>query len=330
MTLLYHTGFEMGYNPVHESDMSDVARVLIRTDDVHTGTYALRVASGTVDEWCRFAVDGTPANVGVSVWINPLDTFNEFNSLHVALRLVTGEFIDLQWNDDSHTFDLYVDDVLTALGTQAVPYIEYFHLSFHTLVSNAGSVDVLIDGVISINYSGDTLPIAAVAQVDYVYFRQNSSNREYHIDDLAVSANEVMPDIRVDALLPSADDTAQWTPFGGGVNYDEVNSVPPNDATYVETDLNNQRDLYELDDWDDTDKSPVGVQGWWRVYKTVANTDAIEPVLESGATVDVGAVIPLATTLAYYYKEYDVDPNTLAEWTDAAIDAMKLGMDSVV
>jgi len=288
-----------------------------------TGGYAVRDNAATA----RMPAGGV-ANPSASFWVYPRDPWSYSASIWgVRFDLSTGENIALRWDSTNKTFDAYVDGVKVADGTIIVPSNDWFHVQFYVVIADAGSIQVKIDGKLSIDYSGDTQPGAA-AVANYFTIYNNVSSYVYY-DDLAIGYGGFLGDIRCIDIRPSAD-TAQddWTPSAGD-NYSTIDETPPSDADYNETNVDAQADELALGDFDGVTYNPVAVTAWVRAQMLAATGDSIKVGIDSGGTDDV-TEHALSTTWQYYFHTADLNPADAAEWEDADIDALLLRYESVI
>jgi hypothetical protein len=114
-------------------------------------------------------------------------------------------------------------------------------------------------------------------------------------------------------------------------NYTCVDETPSDDdTTYVSTDTNDQNpevDLYNLP------ASAIGALDTINsvtVYHNVRSSSntykaAWKPACKTEATEYFGTLVNPTTTYTEYSKQYLVNPNTLAAWTLAEINALQIG-----
>jgi len=320
-------GFDNGTLRFVTGDMSgNVA--LLAVPAPHTGAYSLRLGAhaGTI----RYSVTGTPANCSVSFWIN-LSTHYDVTAPPVYFYLTTGETIGIIWDFVNHTYDAYVDDVKVADGTVTVLMNDWFQVQLYAVIDNAGSIQVKIGGQLSIDYSGDTLPIGAAAQVEYVYFSMVGDAGTYlYLDDIVWGTGGYLGDCRVEWLPPDADTGVDdWLKSVGGDAYAVVDEIPASNADYLYTDTDAQSTELELTDWDDTDKTPLFVTAWARAYEDAATAESLKVGVDSGGVDDVTEYI-MTDAYQYYDHFMDENPDGPAAWDNAAIDALKHRLESVI
>ena len=319
-------GFDNGLLRVRQADYN--GNVAVGSTYKHTGAYSLSIS--WTGAWVRYAVTGTPANCSVSVWLNMDACWNISDGFRVEFDLSTGETIDLRWDGTNHTFDAYVDDFKVADGTINLPSTGWFHLQFYAVIDNAGSINVKIGGQESIAYSGDTLPDAAAAEVAYVRFFGTLNLAGLLIDNLVWGTGGYLGDCRVEWLAPNADTAVEeWSLSTGVDSYALVDEVPPNTTDYLYTDTDAQETELELADWDDTDKTPLCVTAWARAYEDAATAESLRIGVDSGGVDDITEYI-MTDNWLYYSHFMNENPDGPAPWDNAAIDALKHRIESVI
>ena len=325
-------GFDNGAIRPLSTEFSSAVNVKIENDGsyVKTGLYSCML-QGT-NTWLRYAITGTPANCSVSCWVVVREAWNENLGCGIIFVLTTGEEIALKWDSTDKTFDAYVDGGKVEDGTIFIDAQgDFFQVQFYAVIDNAGSINVKIGGQESIAYSGDTLPIGASAQVEYIKFYNNIGGVDcMTIDDVIWGTGGYLGDIRVEWIPPNADTAVDdWLKSVGGDAYAVVDEVPPNSTDYLYTDTNAQSTELELTDWDDTDKTPLIVTAWALAYEDAATAESLKVGVDSGGVDDVTEHI-MTDAYQYYNHFMDENPDGPAAWDNAAIDALKHRIESVI
>ena len=298
----------------------------IQTAQKHTGTYSALVST---NGWFRYPITGTPDNCSISVWIR-LQNLWSSGACHISLVLTTGEEIKIQWNSTSKSWDFYVDGVLTASGTTYVEYDTWHNIQFWSFFDNAGFGRVKINGVLDINYSGDTLPVAADASVAYLMFYNPSGNDNWYIDDVAWGTDDYLGDCRVEWVKPNADTAVEdWTPSTGVDSYAMVDEVPLSDSDYLYTPNNADETELALTAWDGTGKTPLLVVAWVRAREEAATGEQLNVGIDSNGTDDV-TLHTVSDDYRYYDHVMQQNPDGPAAWNEAAIQAALSRIEAVI
>lgn len=296
-----------------------------QTTAPHTGAYSLRhQATG----WIRYPFTGTPNNGSMTAWIWLEGDYSIDNVVWLRFELSSGEFIDLRWDGTNHTFDAYVDGSKVADGTVS-PADDWFNVQFYTVVDNSGSIQCLISGQQSINYSGDTLPVGASAEVVYVYLHRQASSGYTYTDDFAWGTGGLLGDCRVDYLAPNADTAVDdWTATAGD-SYQCVDEKPANDSDYIYSSVNAEATELDLDAFSGTGKVIKGVSVIGRAKEDVATAEQLELGVDSNGTDDTDTKT-MTDGFLYYTYFLENNPDDAAPWEDADIDALKVRVEAVI
>jgi hypothetical protein len=282
---------------------------------------------GGVGRWVRYAVSGTPDNASIGLWVDPAEQWNNDNGFSIELLLSTSEIIEIRWDGTNHIFDAWVDGVKVADGSEA-PANEYFHVQFYAFIDNSGFIRTKIDGVLDINYSGDTLPAGATAQITHVYLTVNFSGNVYW-DDFVLATGDYTGDIRVDYIAPTAD-TAQddWTASAGD-SFSCIDEVPRSTADYIYTQTNGHATELDLGAWTETNKTPVLVDAMGAAQQDAATGESLKVGVDSNG-IDDTTEYALSTAWKYYHHYMAQDPDGPGAWDDAAIEALKYRVEAVI
>jgi hypothetical protein len=131
-------------------------------------------------------------------------------------------------------------------------------------------------------------------------------------------------------LYPNAaGDLSAWTPNGAGANYTKVMEHPADDdATYVSTPTVGAIDLYNLDDITPSFAGTIkGAQALWLVKKSDTGTGSIKGQWKSaGSTLEGLEFHPSAGVYLYDIQAERKSIFTAADWTQAEINALQIGM----
>jgi len=129
---------------------------------------------------------------------------------------------------------------------------------------------------------------------------------------------------RVRSLPPSSDHLAEWSGTGPP-NYAEVGENGADDTDYIETDVDNATDIYNVTDTVEPD-AIYAVKLEAEAKNTTVGTPSLEFQLKSGASTETAkeTVDNASYELFTHYNE--ADPATGSDWTNTAIDAMRAGL----
>ena len=314
-----------------------------RTDNIHmsgfsinaatynTGPYGISAAYGG---YIRYDIPDAANNASVSLWMHPgsiLGGWAISQSLRVEFELSTGQYVGVRWNETEKTLNAYVDGVSVATGSVAVGFCDWFQVQLYVIVDNAGYIGCKIGGQLALDYSGDTLPDGAAAEVDHLRVTAgNSAAQNVYFDDIVYGRGGFLGDCRSAWIKPSADTVVnEWTPSTAVDHYTTVDEVPSNITDYLYTDTDGIEEELELENWDGAGKTPVAVTAWARAYEDVATAESLQVGVDSDGVDDVTEYI-MTDVYTYYSHFMDENPDGPAAWDNAAINALKLRLESVI
>ncbi len=194
--------------------------------------------------------------------------------------------------------------------------------------TSSGVVQVKINGVLDINYSGNTTPGAT--SVNGVRLNENTTGNPWHVYDNFIIDNSAWPgNTRIQAIKPTAaGNSTQWTPDTGS-NWDRVDEVPPSDTDYNWCNQANLVDLFTFGDLQgqvDTVKC-VQVQA-----RAVRNGDPMPTKLQLGVRSDgvnyFSSSLDVTTSAKGFAALWETDPATSQAWTVNGVNNAEFGYKS--
>lgn len=206
----------------------------------------------------------------------------------------------------------------------------YVEIEFVRNASTSGIVNIYVNGVAVLNISGANTGSASIASVS-IGAGVSASAVNVDIDDVYISDSaSKLGECRIDLLVPTSDDSVQWTPNSGSTNYTQVDEGPTDgDSTFVSSLTPGNVDVYNLSNLGATPSSILAVRGVVAARKDNASTRQYRAGLVSGATTSNGAT--KAASLSYVLTEdlWTTDPNTGSAWTITALDALKIRLEDI-
>ena len=234
--------------------------------------------------------------------------------------------------DSSRRLVIYTGNVWRAIGTITLSLSAWYLIEVHVLISDTGVVEVRLDGILDVSYSGDTKP-GAEETINVCRYCGN----EVQFDDLAMNDisgtvdNSWCGDGKVVMLTPNANgDLSQLMGSDADQidNYLLVDEFPKDDdTTYVEGSVVDEKDLYNFTDFGLNVQEIKRVWAEARARDTVADAGLVALALKTYATEYVGPDVTLFTTFTKQIlgTVHTVNPNTSAAWTPAELDALQAG-----
>ena len=221
---------------------------------------------------------------------------------------------------------------LLATGTKSLGINTTYLIEVRFKVADSGGrVEVKVDGVSDIDFTGDTKPDAntqfdkvrlgtgpAIAYTTYAYF-----------DNFIMDDTGWIGDTKIQAVVPNgAGTTTGWTPSAGN-NWDCVDEKPASDADYVSINANDVTDTYATGNLAGTIGAIKCVQVQSRMRTDGAPTPSnLKLVVRSGGTDYLSSNKTVPAAEKSFWNLLETDPADAAAWTEADVNAMEIGVKS--
>ena len=241
------------------------------------------------------------------------------------------------------TVAAYLGGTGTLLGTSAhdvLPRTGWFYLEVKATIASGtgGSVVVRINNAVGLSVAGANTQATSNAGVVGMQWTYLSPANSYVPDTLQIAhyyccdmsgpapGNDFLGDVRVQTLLPIADEAVQFTPNGKDANWKNAATAPPLPLVDFNSDSTpGHQDLFGMAPVAAGLGTVFGVNLKTLLAKSDAGPRTMADVLKSGASVTAGAPVSLGTTPTQYRRILQTDPATSQAWTQAAVDAIKAG-----
>jgi hypothetical protein len=203
--------------------------------------------------------------------------------------------------------------------------------------ATTGRVIIYVDGTKVIDFTGNTKNTGTSNSIDLVRFKASKyvgASTLIQIDDLYVcddtgsTNNTFLGDVRVQAMLPTgAGSSTQFTPTGSANNWQNVNEVPYNNATYNASSTIGQIDLYALGDLTAGTTGVFATQSVAHMQKSDAGTGNVKVAIKSGAMTYYDPTQSLGSSVTAYTAVRETNPATSTAWTVSAANAIEAGVE---
>ena len=237
----------------------------------------------------------------------------------------------------SNGIDAYVNNVKVADGGVS-PFAAdtWWLVEIHFKLDDAnGVIQTKINGILDIDYSGDTKPDASTV-FDNIYFNQSSLTASQYLDDIAINDttgsedNSWCGDGHSVCIKPNADgDNIDLTGSDEDKtdNYAMVDDIPSDgDTTYVYGDTVDDYDLYELT----APSLPTNhtiTRIWAEARAKDPDTGDIALMIKAGTTEDDSDDTTLTTAYsAIKGEEYLLNPDDSEAWEAADLNDLQVGV----
>lgn len=332
---------------------------LLDQTHVRTGSWALRLFSNAgAGQAARRTLLASQTEVGMAtaLYLDALPS-TEFNGGGLAptglfphvFRDATNQFqlsigigtdgAIVVWNRGFYDGGGGVHGTLLARSGQAVRAKSFTHIETHVGVDSvAGFVEVRVDGVTVINITGvNTDPVGSGEYSQCSIGTSPGSTStigcNVWIDDLftwngdGTQNNDFVGDQKVYYLVPNGDTAqADWTPSSGSVSYAMVDEIPPDDADYLSLATPTGDTDLSITDVPAEVVAVAAVMPIMRCLKDDAGTCGIAPSILQASTYASGGTQAVTTAAQYFGQVFEVDPVSLAPFTPADVNSLKLAL----
>lgn len=321
-TPLFGTGFELGTLGIGTGIISSKYGTASISGTGHTGNYAVKMGTWGGESYFQFNVASGHDTIDFGVWLKGCYGRTGFR---IEIGLDSG-YLRLHFN--STYYRLYHSDNGYIASGSVQLNSGWYNLQARIVIGAAGSVDVKIDGILDIAFSGDVQPGTAT-EVTYIRYYVVTYDSLY-VDDFTYGTGGWPGDLRFDIMVPNGDTaTEEFALSEGADSYALLDTVPANDAKYLSSAVNGQQTIVDVTDWDSANKIPQFAVAWARAKKDTATAQQIKLINSDGVDERIGSAEDLLTTWTFVYKLMLTAPDGGA-WEDADADALQLGAESVI
>src|SRR3989304_5953104 len=295
---------------------------------VRTGLYSYRAAAGTYGQKQFSSL--SEAYYRFSIAFDNLACTDFFKWLSSSTELGS-----LRRNNSTGKIDVYVGTSTYVASSTINPTLGTIYLIevYIKIADSGGVIQVKIDGVLDITFTGDTKP---GANTTFDTVRYYGGSQYWYFDDLAMNDttgsvdNSWCGDGKVILLKPNANgDSSQWDGSDGNQvdNYLLVDDIPSDDdPTYVQSAILANKDLYNLAASGLSDVAILRVFGEARARDLVAEGQKAALVLKTNGGVYEGPGNSLLTSYNRIVGPvYRLNPQSGLEWSVAELDAAQVG-----
>ena len=254
--------------------------------------------------------------------------------------------VSVYWNGMTNQIDLYVGGVLQNSAASAIFATQeiYHNCGLDVKIAVAGWATFYVEGVAIVTFSGDTtVGSASIDSIRFTAYVDASTawSSYVYIDDIYVddtsgeASAAVPPSLTFELVHPNADGTSSGLTGSDGDqinNYLLVDEVTPDDdATYVYGASSGIKDTYNMAAMsvlaaDIEVQSVIPIADARKV--NVALDVKYQSIVRSNVTETVGAAQAVDTAYALYWDRVTLDPNGSVAWTEAAVNAMEIGLQT--
>jgi len=348
MALLWFDGFE-SYEA--GTDIAALSPLLSQYSTV-IGAYGRRggnaIFMNGINDWHMVKVSGTPATIvcGFAIYL-PSETTPVYSPTAIWIRLddaSEGGNTHLKFYINGSRLIEVRNNALTLLGTTSGHTIDgntWYYIEIKATISDTvGQITINVDEVerLSTMADKDTLngsnayvggvKLGGVNGPTAIYY-----DDLYILDDSGTKNNDFLGDVRVDVLRPNGAGTyTDFTPSAGS-NYENVDEAfgPDDDTTYNDGSTVADQDSYALENLPAPAGTTIyGVKSQITVRKTDAGSRECKLLTRAGTTDDLGDTIILSDSFTTHTKIFEDNPDDSADWEDADVNGMEVGVEITV
>jgi len=196
---------------------------------------------------------------------------------------------------------------------------------------STGVFQVKVNGLLEIDYSGNTTPGAAtITNIRLAYYGVTPYYGAAYYDNFILDDADWPGNTKIQAIVPTgAGNSTQWTP-SAGANYECVDEVPPSEADYVATNTIGHLDQFAAGNLVGTIGSVKCVQ-----VQALAKTDGaptptnLQLAVRSGSADYLSGDKAVPSASKQLWNLWETDPATAAAWSESGVNAMEIGVKAV-
>lgn len=226
------------------------------------------------------------------------------------------------------TLRCYAASYNTNGSTQLTPNTTYLIEVYFKMADSGGRAVIKIDGIIDIDYTGDTKPYSSVS-FNKVKLGYGGNDSDAYFDNFRMDDAHWIGGTKIQKILPiSAGNSTNWTP-SAGANYECVDERPPSDADYVSINANDQVDTYVAGSMIGSIASVNCVQVQSRIESDGAPTPTnLKLVARSGGADYFSGDKSVPVDPKSVYHLWENNPADSQAWEESDINAMEPGIKS--
>lgn len=347
MALLFMDGFDIYNSTTDLLNSSAWSRnsVTVNTFSASGGRFGGGALTGNADDqqW-RISIPGGAVQ-GDTIFVNfayfvPASPTTLDDPIFRASSTAGGRQMELRVTS---TGDLQYRDANNALIATAVGGLNLnawnwigVQIIFGTTDAN-GTVIVEVNSIEVVNeVTQDTRHVANdPAFIEFLFTDLNDSFLDDVVimDDAGIILNGLLADSRIQAALVDADGgVVAWTRNVGANDFEAVDDTlgtPDDDTTYVAATTAALETRFGMAALATSPQSIHAVQLKYRAKKSDVGNKTVRGLVNSNVTEALGNTVALVTSYRWYNDIFEQDPDTVAAWIEAGVNAAQFGVEIV-
>lgn len=323
MARIFIDGFESGQDDLWDAENN--ANVVSSAGLDMDGDYCLDINDSTE----YVAKDITADDEMYFAFLYRFTNINAYELL--ALYSDANLMIQITRDNASGKIKIYRGYTLLDTGTHTLSINTTYLIEVHVKIADSGgAVDVKVDGVSDITFSGDTKE-GAYTQFNSVRLGFVSGTRYSlaYFDNFIMDDAAWIGDTKIQAIVPTAGgNSTGWTPSAGS-NFACVDEKPASDADYVSINANDVSDTYVTEDMSGNINSVkcVQIQSRTRTEGSPTPTN-LKLVARSGGTDYLSGDKAVPAVEKALYNLWETNPADSLAWEEADVVALQIGIKS--
>lgn len=327
MARIFIDGFESGEHDMWDTEVN--ATVVSSAGLDMDGDYCLDLNS--LAEYLQKDITANDEMYFAFLYRTANDTLGK--SILVLLKDST-VLVQIRRNITSKKIEVTRGATLIDTGSQSLGVNTTYLIEVHVKIADAGgAIDVKVDGISDITFSGDT-KVGADTQFNSVILGYSSvagaATYAYtYYDNFIMDDTAWIGNTNIQAVVPTgAGTTTGWAP-SVGANYECVDEKPPSDADYVSINANDVIDTYVAGNMAGSIGSVKCVQVQSRVRTEGAPTPTnLKLIVRSGATDYLSGDKIIPASEKSLWNLWENNPADSLAWEEADVNAMEIGIKS--
>lgn len=239
--------------------------------------------------------------------------------------------VSIQRNAVSNLIEAYRGSTLVDTGSASVTVGSTYLIEVRVKIHDStGRIQVKVDGISDIDFTGDTKP---GADTQFNRIRLGAPTGLIHgiayFDNLIMDDATWIGDTKIQKILPTgAGNSTGWTPSAGN-NWACVDERPPSDVDYVSINANDITDTYTAANMAGSIGSVKCVQIQSRTESEGAPTPTnLKLVVRSGAADYLSGNKAVPVIPKGLHNLWETNPADSLAWEEADVNAMEIGIKS--
>jgi hypothetical protein len=315
-------GFESGGYDLYAASAN--ASVISSAGKDMDGSYCLDLTTGGAYVYKLTAAAGI-SEVYLAVLWRP----SAPSDLQPIFRFQNGvaDIATLYRNNSTNKLQAYRKTTLIDTGTKTISNDTTYLIEVYFKLADAGGrFAVKVDGVIDIDFTGDTKD-GLETVFNRIYLGRDDATKttkayfdNFKIDDAAYPGSG-----KIQAIVPTGVGNAtEWTP-SVGANWECVNEIPKNDADYVSASgTDKDEDTYTTGNLSGSIASINCVQVQSRT-QNITFTNNLNLIVRSGGADYISGDKAVSDWMSYYHI-WETNPADSAAWEEADVNAIEIGI----